>query len=527
MKTVFTILSLFLCYSPTVRSQSLHIDSTRFITGHECCTQIRYSLPTADKGILFVGEMSGNPGGIIPYFPLDTGVNGNVFIGKIDSLQRISWIKIYGGTDADIAISACQTKDGGYGVLAETFSNNGNVTGFKGTADLWLIKIDDSGNLLWEKCYGSPLDDVPISIANTPDNGLIMLGASNGSGDDVPFHYGDNWTFDWIVIKTDSLGNIKWSKDLGGTGNEGEDGSILSVDSSYYLIGTSNSHDHDCTDTAWHAGVTFANGNYYLLKLNDTGKVLWDSSFGGSGGDIASNAMFDIRDSTIVINGSTNSNDYMVVDCHGSGDIWVIKVNKLGGLIWDKDYGSSRPESGNGICPGTSGGYLAYGGTSGVIGGSDAWVILIDSSGNEIASDIFGGIGNENPTSILPYLNGYVATGTSGSSVFTEGSCNINYSGAFVSYFAVWPLLVNKIISGPDLLLCYPNPAFVNLKIIIPIRPGSISIINIIGQIVYFDEIITPKVIEEINIDNWNKGIYIVRWQGEDGTSLVEKLVCL
>jgi hypothetical protein len=207
--------------------------------------------------------------------------------------------------------------------------------------------------------------------------------------------------------------------------------------------------------------------------------------------------------------------------------MWVIKVNKLGGLIWDKDYGSSRPESGNGICPGTSGGYLAYGGTSGVIGGSDAWVILIDSSGNEIASDIFGGIGNENPTSILPYLNGYVATGTSGSSVFTEGSCNINYSGAFVSYFAVWPLLVNKIISGPDLLLCYPNPAFVNLKIIIPIRPGSISIINIIGQIVYFDEIITPKVLEEINIDNWNKGIYIVRWQGEDGTSLVEKLVCL
>ncbi len=90
--------------------------------------------------------------------------------------------------------------------------------GAKGSNDIWLLRLDDSGNLLWEKTYGSSQADVAISIANTPDGGLILLGATNGSDGDVPFHYGDIFALDWLVIKTDSLGNVQWSKDIGGTG---------------------------------------------------------------------------------------------------------------------------------------------------------------------------------------------------------------------------------------------------------------------------------------------------------------------
>ena len=167
--------------------------------------------------------------------------------------------------------------------------------------------------------------------------------------------------------------------------------------------------------------------DYYILKLDDTGKVLWDSSYGGSGTDLPYQALFDARDSTIVINGNTTSADYMVTDSHGGGDMWVLKLNKNGTLVWEKCLGSPAAESGNSICISSNGGYAAYGGTNGVIGGSDAWVICVNNAGNEIVSKIFGGTDMERPSTIVPYLNGYAAMGVSGSKVFTEGTTYGNF----------------------------------------------------------------------------------------------------
>jgi hypothetical protein len=390
MKTIPSILFLLLCCLHPAYSQ-LVIDSTRFITGYNCCTSITYSIPTADKGILFVGSDMENPGGIIPYFPTDTSINGNVMIGKIDSNHQISWIKVFGGSQDDGGNSVCQTPDGGYAVLAYTESSDGDVTGYLGGGDMWLLRLDVSGNLLWEKCYGSSAQDIPMSIANTPDHGFILSGTTDGSDNEVPLHYGAFYSFDWLVIKTDSMGNFLWGKDLGGTEQEGSTGSILAIDSSYYLISWSNSADHDCTDTSWHAGLTFINGNYYIIKLDDAGKVIWDSSYGGSGGDYANYAMYDTRDSTIVITGSTSSGDYMVTDFHGWQDMWIIKVNRNGTLIFEKTLGGTDQEGGTSICTFLNGGYLAYGsrypGTIG--GGLDLY--LLNNTGNEISNKYFGG----------------------------------------------------------------------------------------------------------------------------------------
>src|SRR5271166_3339703 len=99
MKVLYAILFL-LVLSLHSYGQALVIDSTRFISGLRPGNNIRYAIPTADKGILFVGLEGRNPGGIIPPFLLDT-VNANVLVGKIDSNQKISWIKVFGGTQDD------------------------------------------------------------------------------------------------------------------------------------------------------------------------------------------------------------------------------------------------------------------------------------------------------------------------------------------------------------------------------------------------------------------------------------------
>ena len=504
MKKLLVLLFIVFTCQQYGYCQSLHIDSTRFITGNKVGTSIRFAIPTADKGILFVGSEFGNPGGIIPYFPIDTGVNGNVLIGKIDSNRHISWVKVYGGSSADAGTCVCQIQGGGYAVLAGTASNNGDVTGYRGGGgDFWLIRIDGSGNLLWEKTYGSSAQDVPMSIACTPENGFILFGTTNGSDGDVPFHYGDFFSMDWLVIKTDSMGNLQWSKDLGGSGTEGN-GSILVVDSNYFLVSNSFSTDIDCTDTIWHSGVN-TGSDYYVLKLDQSGNVLWDSSYGGTGGEGVYNAMFDNRDSSILITGVTRSNDYMVTGYHGcdDGDLWIVKINVNGKLLWQKALGSVQEEYGSSICSAANGGYLAYGSTKpyfchdttiGDIGYYDCWLFMLDSEGNINSEKIFGGVNIDDPASIVPYLNGYVATGFSSSHVFFEGSTYGNFDsvgGAFITYINYLPLGVDEVNKKDESTIkVFPNPLQINLNLILSSKTGGrVSIINSIGQETYKREI--------------------------------------
>ncbi len=533
MKKLLGILLVCVLSSYTGYGQALHIDSTRFITGNKGYTQIGMAIPTRDKGILFIGEVYGNPGGIIPFISFDTGVNGNVMIGKIDSNQQISWIKVYGGSHEDGGVSVCQTADGGYAVLCNTASNDHDITGYKGGGnDIWLLRLNGTGNLLWEKTYGGPAQDGAISIANSPDNGFIILGSSNGSGGDVPFHYGDMWTFDWLVIKTDSTGNVQWSKDIGGTGEEGI-GVILPIDNSYYLISHSNSTDHDCTDTVWHAGVN-TSLDCYVLKLNDTGKVLWDSSYGGSGEDGVFAALYDSNDSTIIMVGGTNSSDYMVTGYQGQGDMWVVKVNLDGKLLWQKTLGSPYADVATSVCMAHDSGYVVYGGTNGVYGGGDGWIGIIDNNGNERCHKVFGGTDNELLSSVVPYLNGYVATGTSQSRSFVEGStygnfdtsaANPNGGGVFVTYFDTGLHEgIQQFYPSEKSLVLFPNPATYNLNLS-NVNTGKLTIIDEMGSLIY-EQIKKGGLFNlTVDVNNWSNGVYLVRWIDTEGNCMTSKFI--
>jgi hypothetical protein len=470
--------------------------------------------------MLFVGNALNAPGGLIPTSPY---AGDNVMVGKIDGSHNVRWVKIYGGNAVDVGYSACQTPDGGYAVLAYTESHDGNITGSKGGGDIWLMKLDGSGNLLWQKCYGSTWEDYPISIDNTPDGGFIILGWSLGSGRDIPFHYGSNMSTDWVVIKTDNAGNLQWCKNLGGTDGEGG-GAILSIDNGYYLLGSSMSKDHDCIDTAWHAGVN-TSGDLYVLRLDDTGSVLWAKSYGGSENDFAASAVFDTSDSTIVMNGSTGSHDYMVTGATGTqGNMWVVKVNKSGSLIWQKPLGNTQETLGTGICHAHGGGYAVYGSVfTGPIGNMDAWIFILDIAGNIVCDKVFGGSGPDDAASIVPDLSGYIATGT-GSAVFTEGICDTNNSGAFVSYIDSVPVsAVANINAASAQLTAYPNPSHDEITILPP-REGTITIMNSIGQIVY-----TKKIDKTVAVKSslWASGNYLVLWKDENGNRAVIKVIKL
>lgn len=522
------ILILLLCFTKAYCQPQLVVDSTRFIAGNKCCTQIRYSIATSDKGILFVGSTVTKPGGIIPYIDIDT-VGQNVFIGKIDSNQQISWLRVYGGSSEDIGFSACEARNGGFAILAATESNNGDVSGYKGAGDLWLLRIDGFGNLLWQRTYGSAESDVPASVASTLDNGFIILGSTVGSDGDVPFHYGGAFSEDWLVIKTDSIGHVRWSKDLGGTGEDGGAGSILSIDSGFYLVGNSMSRDHDCTDSAWHAGVPSYFGDCYVLKLDWNGNVLWDSSYGGSENDGVYNAFFDIRDSSIGICGLTTSNDFMVSGYHGGNDMWVYKINKNGTLLWQKTLGTPNDEIAWSICPAQDSGYMVYGTTPSVIGQWDCWVSYLNYDGSEVSRKIFGGTDGESPYSIVPYKSGYAAVGISDSRVFSEGT---NYGrnshdegDGFLTYLSYRTVGVGNFTEPHTAVTIYPNPATKTISILTEAGVRNLSIRNVLGQIM-FERVFNPSTsFLKINVDTWAPGIYLISQTFENGDCQTQKLL--
>ncbi len=520
---------LLLIVAAAAKGQKLHVDSTRFINGNKCCLDIRYAIPTTDNSILFTGIQIGNTGGIVPYFATDTVLN-NVLVGKIDDHQKISWVKVFGGSQDDGATAICETSDGGYAVLGTTNSVNGDVTSTKGNADMWLLRLDGNGNLLWQQVYGSTGGDGGMSVAATPDGGFVMLGSSDGSGADIPYHYGSNLDADWIVEKTDGYGNIQWVRNIGGTDYENIYGTVLAIDTNYYIISASASRDHDCTASAWHAG----NETYtdcYVFCLGAHGQTLWDSSYGGGNAEIAGHAIYDERDNSIVFTGWTLSNDYMVSGYQGGQDIWVVKIRTDGTLLWQKTLGTSDKEDGTGICKGPDGGYIVYGNVRySATGLYDLWWYLLDGNGNQISDEKFGG-GPQLPQvsySILPYLGGYAAVGRSAATAFTEGTSygcmSPTFGGSFVSYLDTATLSVLPLpMPSCGELRAYPVPAADHIQIEVPQAGGALQVTDVTGRSLYKAQVTNKTTM--LTVAEWPQGMYMVQYRMQSGATVSERFV--
>ena len=138
---------------------------------------------------------------------------GNYLVIKLDGSGDIQWQKKYGGSDYDVAYSIQQTTDGGYIVGGWTLSNDGDVTGNHGTFDYWVVKLDDTGKLQWEHCYGGSSSDCAYSVQQTSDGGYIVAGFSYSMDGEVigSLGQGDCW-----LLKLDTVGNYSMAGKFGG-----------------------------------------------------------------------------------------------------------------------------------------------------------------------------------------------------------------------------------------------------------------------------------------------------------------------
>lgn len=302
-----------------------------------------------------------------------------IWILKLDNSGNITWQKSYGGSGFSRDCPTCiqQTSDGGYIVAGYTGSFG------VGIHDAWILKLTNSGDVVWQKTYGGIYDDFFHSIIQTADEGYIAVGQTDS------FTAYDDYQF-WVV-KLDNIGNINWQKMY--RESDGEITSILQTsDGGYMIVGNTETDE----DYGWE--------DIWILKLDSYGNVGWHKTIGGSRTDItgrSSDAFQETTDGGYIIAGSSDS--------FGSGDFdsWLIKLDGAGNILWQKTYGAYGT---NAVQQTSDGGYVMAGDSYQPYGSVPAfWVLKLDGNG-DIPNCSIGA--NTNASTKIPSISVFNTTAT-------------------------------------------------------------------------------------------------------------------
>jgi len=217
---------------------------------------------TSDGGFIVAGWTNSNDGDV-------SGNHGgnDYWIVRLNSSGNIVWRKCLGGSGWDWALSVQQTSDSGYIVTGFTESNDGDVSGNHGGRDYWVVKLNSSGNIVWQKCLGGTGWDVAFSIQQTSDGGFIVAGWSKSNDGDVSGHHGSADSADYWVVKLNTTGRIVWQKCLGGSGEDWAYSVQQTSDGGFIVAGYTFSNDGDVSGKH---GL-YDNPDYWVVKLSPSG----------------------------------------------------------------------------------------------------------------------------------------------------------------------------------------------------------------------------------------------------------------
>ena len=335
---------------------------------------------------------------------------------SFSQVPNIEWQKCFGGSKTDVARCIKQTTDGGYISVGYTESIDGDVTLNHGGHDVWVQKINSNGVLQWQKCYGGSLDDYGRGIITTSDGGYLISGmTSSNDGDVSGNHTSSSGHFDAWLIKISSNGTIQWQKCYGSTGSESAESVIQTSDGGYVFSGDCQVNNGDVTGN-------HGNEDIWCVKVNSTGKLQWQKSFGGTGDD-RSYKINATNDGGYIIAGYTVSFNGDVVGNHGNTDAWILKISSTGTLQWQKCYGGLNREEAQGISLTTDGGYIFVGNSNSSDGDvtlnngkGDVWVVKISNTGILQWQKSYGGSDSDYAHEILQTSDGgYIITANTNS----------------------------------------------------------------------------------------------------------------
>ncbi len=396
---------------------------------------------TSDGGLIAAGYTYSGISGIKTDV---TYGGGDYWAVKTDALGNIEWQKTYGGSSNDQLESVVQTPDGGYllgGYSTSGISGNKTENNLSGSIDLWIIKLDADGNILWQNTIGGSNSDYLASVNVTSDGGYIIgaYSLSGISGDKTELNKDD---FDYWIIKLNASGNIVWQKAIGGNSadycfrtQEAPDGG--------FIVSGSSSSPISGDKTEGRLGIIGTN-DIWVLKLDASGNILWQNTIGGTATETAYE-MEVTADGGAVIgvytpsNASADKSENNISGAPITYDYWVLKIDSVGLIEWENTIGGTSDDYCHGLTLTNDGGVAISGystspasgdKTQGVVGAADYWVLKLDDTGTILWDKTIGGNLTDYTYDIIELNDGQLVLGGTSTSGITGDKTEAPYGFA-------------------------------------------------------------------------------------------------
>ncbi|OYD17095.1 hypothetical protein CH333_01950 [candidate division WOR-3 bacterium JGI_Cruoil_03_44_89] len=425
--------------------------------------EVGYSVQqTYDEGYIITGYTKSFGAGL-----------SDVYLIKTDEYGDTTWTKTYGGSNADVGYSVQQTSDSGYIIAGYTKSFG------EGREDVYLIKTDENGDVIWSKTYGGPYIDVGRSVQQTSDSGYIVAGWTK---------LGNSGDYDVYLIQTDARGDTLWTRKYGtsicGWRSDDRGYSVQQTSDSGYII------------TGYTDFPTVDGPCVYLIKTEAGGDTIWTKVYGSGASMFIGYSLQQTIDGGYIIAG-------LYDDYYKGSHIYLIKTDSIGNTIWTGIYGGC---AGYSVQQTPDGGYIVAGVTA-FSGWADINLVKIDSIGDTIWTKIYGGTEADEGWSVRKTFDGeYIVAG--GTQSFGAGDWDV-----YLIKTEVDPVSIEEEEYHQKeffISQCVPNP-FKNRTLIQYGLPKSsnvrIVISNLIGQ----------EVRTLINKKE-NAGQHMVMWDGRDNS---------
>ncbi len=333
-------------------------------------------------------------------------------------------IQTYGGSEEDIAHGVEVTADGGFIVVGNTQSVDGDFSGkYRSGSDLFLMKFTSEATLEWTKTYGGSGDDRGHGVVQLEDGGYAVVGYSQSSDGDATTNEGqhDNWVF-----RTDSEGNIIWQKSFGFLGHDHAYNIIPTADGGLFFNGfldvtLAGGAGQEGKQSA--KGLRHGVGEFWCHKIDLNGTLQWSRYFGGTNNDRSYDAL-ETTAGNFVLVGSSESQDFDISNPKGSYDIWIVSLDSKGNLLWEYSLGGSEYDIGKSLIETQNGELLIVGQSysedkdiQNPLGSSDGILAWMSSQGELKALQNFGDSGFDTLTDVIERPDGtLVLLGNSSSS---------------------------------------------------------------------------------------------------------------
>ncbi len=339
-----------------------------------------------------------------------------LFLTSVSNAQNLEWAEQFGGAGIDNG-SAIVVDSMGNSYTVGTFnqtvdfdpSNNTFNLVSTGSDDVFITKLDPSGNFIWAKQIGGVYSDQARAAAIDTFGNIYIASSFIGSinfttseGNESFISYGVS---DIFLAKLDSSGNILWGRQIGGASTDLVEKMAIDTQGNIVLTGSFyGTTDFDPGISVYNLTCygQAVNSDVYICKLNSNGDFIWAKQIGGTGYDFGNDITFDSSDNLFITGQFSGLCDFDTgvntfnLSAIGGSDVFILKLNSSGDFIWVKQIGSSMNDSGKSINVDNSGEIYVSGFFSDVIslnlssgnislnpfGGTDVFIAKVNSLGD-------------------------------------------------------------------------------------------------------------------------------------------------